>query len=184
MEDLTTTTTTTTTHGDSARLLMERWAAALEAASPEGQSVALRLSAARSVQHSRLLSADSCSVVAAVGASAASDVSAGVAAMDIVQLRASLCALALLQDDDEDVRDVVNELLIGACSRVQNNALLAVKVPAGYATTEVKRTTIMNHHNNTKIVLIFCLIVGVLHASSDFDHCASIGAARIQHSRF
>ena len=107
--------------------LLERWVNALEAASPEGQSVALRLSAARSIPHSGLLSL----------ASAGSNATA--AAVGIVQLRASLCALILLQDDDEDVRDVVNELLIAACSRVQNNALLAVNVPAGYATTEVSK---------------------------------------------
>lgn len=126
--------------------LFERWVIALEAASPEAQSVALRLSAARSIQHSSLLSLASTSAQSAGGAAA-------VGTRCTVQLRASLCALTLLQDDDEDVRDVVNELLIAACSRVQNNALLAVNVPAGYATTEVNSDTVCKCVINSALIV-------------------------------
>jgi hypothetical protein len=64
---------------------IERWVQVLESACPDDQTVALRLSAARSLQHAGLLSASRGS-----GASRGAELVA-------VTLRASLVALTLLQ---------------------------------------------------------------------------------------
>lgn len=94
----------------------------LERACPDDQPVALRLSAARSLQHSGVLLLS--------GASAASDAEREVA------VRAGLVALTLLQDDDDEVREVVSETLIPQCAAV-TSASAAPVVPSGFPSTEV-----------------------------------------------
>jgi hypothetical protein len=64
---------------------IERWVQVLESACPDDLTVALRLSAARSLQHAGLLSA-----ARSTGASRSAELAA-------VTLRASLVALTLLQ---------------------------------------------------------------------------------------
>jgi hypothetical protein len=123
---------------------VQRWVCVLRAACPAQQSVALRLSAAKSLLHANALG----NTINAPGAGAATAGAAG--ALISAKLGLCLSMLTLLQDDDEDVRDVINALLAksanynaqvngpesSAESNVNSNS---VKIPVYFAATEVCR---------------------------------------------
>jgi hypothetical protein len=100
-----------------------RWVDVLERASPDDQPVAFRLSAARSLHHSGLLLRPPSPEGTAV------------------LLRAGLVALTLLQDDDDEVREVVSQTLIpvsSAAAGAVEEGRTAFTVPTGFPTTEVR----------------------------------------------
>jgi hypothetical protein len=101
---------------------MQQWVAVLERASADDQPIALRLSAARSLQHSAVLT---------VLDPALSPVSV---------LRLALVALTLLQDDDDEVREVANALLVPAYDSTHLSNAVGMQestVPPGFPATEV-----------------------------------------------
>lgn len=91
-------------------------------------------------------------------------------------------SIPLLQDDDEDVRDVVNGMLVGACAGNTDT----VTVPAGYPTTEVNimglvvyalgkplKHSIAYFFLTFHTLLIFLNAAGVLHGSAVCHHFLS-----------
>jgi hypothetical protein len=132
---------------------IERWVQVLESACPDDQTVALRLSAARSLQHAGILSASLGSGAARSAELAAVTLRASLVALTLLQVRCldiicviSTCQSGKLttlrcfyspQDDDDDVREVVNTFLVSGAP-VPGDASGEWTVPAGFCTTEVR----------------------------------------------